>query len=79
MTMEKFDFVQKLTMEKCDFAEKLIVKKCDFVIDKICYNCEHWYKNSKDRALNPKCPWRNSDVPKANDFCSRWEPKEEKE
>jgi len=45
----------------------------------VCRNCKYWYRNLKGRGISLDCPWRNSDVPRAMDFCSRWESKEEKE
>lgn len=41
-----------------------------------CKYCKHWYKNLKKAELEVVCPWTNREVPKAIDFCSRWERKE---
>ena len=68
--------------EKHWFMEDLVnaVDMAEFENDgRLCRNCNHWYRNLKTRELIPKCPWRNGEVPKATDFCSRWEPKEEEE
>lgn len=53
-------------------ANDIPMKQCN----NSCRECQHWYRNLKTRELIPKCPWRNGEVPKATDFCSRWERKE---
>ena len=35
-----------------------------------CENCSKWYRNNHG---GEKCVWNNKEVPKKNDYCSRFE------
>ena len=42
-------------------------------VEQTCENCRKWYRNDNN---GKECIWNNNEVPRKNDYCSRWEQNE---
>lgn len=67
------DVLKTAIIELIEKYPSIKIEDAEDDVEPLCKNCANWYRNWHTNGDDSNCFWTNREVPKEDDYCSRWE------